>query len=259
MINFKNHIIFDDTKSWQNAIIDLIKENESSLKGFFDEEHRINKLQRENVQLRFIRPENIYREKWETIIFEIQSILKHHKIIGIHCTKLLEWEIKDIEVNGLKPLDKTFANKRVERAFKEGVLSKELSEKLIDKKVLSGNNRKGYVWVFHCLKGLTCENGLNRLLGLWGGESLYSNLTDNQELKKIGTSCIVFTSIKISKLKIDPELSKRMTAFYFNDNYFQHDTDSFIKTNLDVLKVVRRNEKLFENLTRIEKWDNESY
>ncbi|ADQ80791.1 hypothetical protein Palpr_2661 [Paludibacter propionicigenes WB4] len=259
MIKFENHIIFDDIESWPSAMLDLIRENEDSLKGFLEEEHRIGKLAREDVELRYNRPENIYREKWDEIISEIETLLKQHSIIGIHCSKLLDWEIKDIENNGLKPLDRDFANRRIEKAVKEGALSKVLSDKLIDKKEFSESNRKGYVWVFHCLETLTFESGLNRLLGLWGGESLYAYIKDNQELKTIGTPCIVFTSIKISELDIYPELSKRMTAFYFDDNYFPHDTDSIIKTDLNVLKVVKRDEKIFEELTGIENWDNERY
>jgi hypothetical protein len=259
MINFKNHIIFDKIDSWPNEMLRLIKDNENSLKGFLEEEHCIDKLARENVSLRYNRPENIYQEKWDFTIDKIETLLRKHLIVGIHCTKLLDWEIEDVEKNGLKPLDSNFANKRIEKAFKEGLLSKELKNELIDKKEVSADNRKGYIWVFHCLETLNCESGLNRLLGLWGGESLYAYVRDNKELKKIGTPCITFTSIKISELDIFPELSKRMTAFYFNDNYFPHDTDSIIKTNLNVLRIVKREEKLFNDLTGIETWDNERY
>lgn len=259
MINFEKHIIFDDIESWPTEMLDLIRKNENSLKGFFNEEHRIDKLARKDVTLWNNRPDNKYSEKWNVIINEIETILKQHSIIGIHCTKLLDWEIEDVEKNGLKPLERTFANTRIERAFKEGILSKALRDKLIDKEELNESNRKGYIWVFHCLKTLTFEYGLNRLFGLWGGESLYAYIKDNQELKNIGISCIIFTSIKISELDIYPELSKRMTAFYFNDDYFPHDTDTIIKTNLNVLKIIRRNEKLFKDLTGIENWDNERY
>lgn len=259
MINFENHIIFDNIDSWPKEMLDLIRENEKSLKGFFEEEHRIERLAREDVALRYNRPENIYREKWDLIINEIETVLKQHSIIGIHCTKLLDWEIEDVEKKGLRPLSRTFANQRIEKAFRKGVLSEKLRDELIDKKELNEDNRKGYVWAFHCLETLNCESGLNRLLGLWGGESLYAYVKDNQELKHIGTPCIIFTSIKISELDIYPELSKRMTAFYFNDNYFPHDTDSIVEKDLNVLRIVRRNEKLFEDLTGIESWDDEIY
>jgi hypothetical protein len=259
MLQFENHIIFDDIESWPGEMLRLLRENEISLKGFFEEEHRIDDLAREDVSLRYNKPENIYREKWELIINQIEDVLKRHSIIGIHCTKLLDWEIEDIEKNGLRPLDKTFANQRIEKAFKAGLLSKRLKDELTDKKELEQKYRKGYVWVFHCLGTLNCESGLNRLLGLWGGESLYAYVKDNKELKHIGTPCITFVSIKISELDIYPELSKRMTAYYFNDNYFVHDTDSHIDSNLKVLKVLKRNENLFEELTGIQNWDSERY
>ncbi len=259
MISFKDHIIFDDIGSWPNDMLNLIRENESSLKAFFEEEHRIDELIKENVSLRYNRPGNAYQEQWDEIINDIETVLNRHSIIGIHCTKLLDWEIEDVEKNGLKRLDRFFSNQRVEKAFAEGVLSKKIKDELIDKKELSNNNRKGYVWVFHCLGTLRDENGLNRLFGLWGGEALYAYLKDNRGLKHIGTSCIVFVSIKISELNLYPELSKRMTAFYFNDDYFPYDVDSNIEADLNVLRVVRRNEKVFEDLTKIGNWDEERF
>ncbi len=156
-------------------------------------------------------------------------------------------------------MDKVFANKRISKAFKAGLISEELRNELTDKEELSEDNRKGYIRNFHCLDTLTDESGLNKLLGLWGGESLYAYIKDNQELKSIGTPCIVFTSIEINGFDIYPELSKRMTSFYFKDNYFPHDTDSIIKTNLKVLRIVRRNEEIFNKLTGIDHWDNENY
>ncbi|ALU75137.1 hypothetical protein AUW17_07620 [Tenacibaculum dicentrarchi] len=259
MINFKNHIIFDNIESWPNEIINIIKNNEKLLKDFLEKKIHIDKLAIEDVMLRYNRPENIYRKEWDIIINKIDDILEQYSIIGIHCTKLLDWEIEDIKQNGLKPLSKTCTKNRIEKAFKQNFLSIKLKDKLINKKEVNDDNRKGKVYVFHCLKNLKDERGLNRLFGLWGGESLYFYIKDNQELKKIGTPCIAFTSIKINELNFNPKLSKRMISIYFNDNYFDHDTDSVIKTDLKVLRIVKRNEKLFEKLTGIENWDNKIY
>ena len=259
MIINASHIIFDKIESWPKEMLDLIKDNEISLKGFLEEEHRIEKLARKDMSVRYNIPQNIYREKWNIIINEIENILRQHSIIGIHCTKLLDWEINDIELNGLKPLNRKFANQRIEKAFNKRLISKELRDELVDKEEFDADNRKGYIFVFHCLQTLNSESGLNRLLGLWGGESLYAYVKDNQELKHIGTPCIVFASIKINELDIYPGLSKRMTAFYYNNNLFPHDTDSIIKTDLNVLRIIRRDEKVFEDLTHIQRWDDERY
>jgi len=257
MINFDKHIILDKINSWPDEVLEQIKNNESSLKGFFIEEHRIDKLAREDTSVRYNRPQNIHQEKWMSTIDKIEEILKNYSIVGIHCTKLLEPEINEIQQNGLKPLSKEFANQRVEKIYKEGLISKELRNKLINKEELVADNRKGKIFVFHCLSTLRDEWGLNRLFGFWGGEALYAYLKNSKELRKIGIPCIVFTSIRINELDIYPELSKRMLAVYFDDNLYPHDTDSIIEKELRVLRIIKRNEQIFEDLTHIQDWDNE--
>ncbi|WP_428742347.1 hypothetical protein [Tenacibaculum sp.] len=257
MIDFKEHIILDNINSWPNEVLEIIKTNENSIKGFFQEEYRINKLAREDLSIQFNRPKNIHQDSWRTAIEKVENILKEHLIIGIHATNLLKDEIEDIIENGLKPLSKEFSQQRIERVYKKGLISKELKNQLTNKKELVANNRKGKIFVFHCLTTLKDEWGLNKLLGFWGGEAMYTYLKNTEELKKIGIPCIVFTSIKIKELDIYPKLSKRMMSYYFNNNYYPHDTDSIIEKKLNVLKVIKRDEKLFEDLTQIQNWSKQ--
>lgn len=257
MIKIDNHIILDQIDSWPDEILTLIENSEQSLKNYLREEKRIDKLGRTDLKIRYNRPQNIYTQKWDKVNYDIETYLQKHSIIGIHCTKLMEYEIKNILKNGLKPLSKELANKRIKTLYKKGLISTELKNKIYDKAEFSDENRNGKIFTFHCLSTLKDEWGLNKLLGLWGGESIYSYLNTSEELKKIGTSCIVITSIKISELDIYPQLSKRMLCIYFDDNYCPHDTDSIFENKLKVLKVITREDKLFNNLTNIEKWREE--
>ncbi|WP_159523875.1 hypothetical protein [Sunxiuqinia indica] len=257
MISFLNHIIFDRKESWPKEILKLLDSNNKSIQGYFNEEHRINKLARKDMHIRYNRPRNEYKEIFDSTIETIEEILQKSKIVGIHCTKLLDEEIIEIEKEGLKPLNKKFANNRTERAYQKGLISEELKNELIDKEELNEDSRMGKVWVFHCLSTLKDEWGLNKLLGYWGGESLYAYAKNRNELKKIGKPCIVFTSINISELDIYPELSKRMTAFYFDDNLFPDDTDSMLEKTVDVLRIINKEEKIFNDLTNIEEWNDE--
>lgn len=257
MISFNNHIILDKINSWPEEVLTLLKTNEISLKRFFEEEHRVDKLAEKDIIIRTHRPQNVHQERWKIINNKIEEILKEYNIIGIHCTKLMDYEILDILNNGLRPLNIDFANQRVMSLYKSGLISQELKNELENKEELSDENRKGYIFVFHCLSTLKDESGLNRLFAYWGGESLYAYLNNHKELKEIGTSCIVFTSIKIKELEIYPELSERMIAFYFNGDDYPPDTDSIIKSNLNVLRIIRREEKLFEDLTNINNWKDE--
>jgi hypothetical protein len=257
MIIYENHIILDKIDSWPSRVLDVVKANEDSLKGFLLEEHRIDELSREDLTIRYYRPKNLYFEIWDNTIQEIDEILKKYSIIGFHCTKLLEPEIRDIQLNGLRPLNKDFAYQRIESAFEQGLISERLRNELKSKEELDADNRKGKIFVFHCLTTLKDEWGLNRLLGYWGGESLYGYIKNPQELKNIGIPCIALTSIEIKNLDIYPELSKRMIAYYFDDNYYPHDTDSIFETNLNVLRIIKRDEQLFEDLTNIQNWKDE--
>jgi hypothetical protein len=56
MINFDNHIILDKFDSWPKEILSLVKTNESSLKGFFEEERRIDRLAKKDMSLISNRP-----------------------------------------------------------------------------------------------------------------------------------------------------------------------------------------------------------
>src|SRR5690606_4814435 len=174
MISFDNHIILDNFDSWPKEVLELVKANESSLKGFFEEEHRINRLARKDMSIRYNKPQNIHQDKWRNTINKIEEILEDYSIVGIHSTKLLDNEIKDILLNGLRPLSKEFAIQRVESVYRKGLISEELREELINKKELVADNRKGKVFVFHCLSTLKDEWGLNKLFGYWGGEALYA-------------------------------------------------------------------------------------
>ena len=253
-MDFENHIILDQIDTWPQKFIDTVESKKKELKGYLEEEHRIDELARKDVSLRYNRPVNKYERVWNNIIPILENILMDHRIIGFHCTRLTEEEIENILRDGLQPLNKDFAVSRIERIFNNSLISKELRDELIEKEELTDENRAGMVYVFHCTSTLRDEWGLNRLFGFWGGEAIYTYLKKSEELKEIGKSCIVLASIKISELDIYPELSKRMLSFYFEDNYFPHDTDTSLETNVKVVRIIKREEQLFEDLTGIQNW-----
>jgi len=257
MIDFGSHIILDKTETWPDEVLKIINTNKENLQKFLKEERRLDLLSRENISFRLNRPVNIYFPKWSKTIEKIENTLMKYSIVGIHATKLIEDEINDIKENGLKPLNKVFSIKRINNIYKKGLISKEFKNKLINIEETTFNNRKGMVFVFHCLSTLKEEYGLNKLFGYWGGEAIYMHTEQPKKLEKIGTSCIVFVSIKIKELDISPELSKRMLMHYFNDTYYPIDTDSIFYENLNVLRVVRKDDKYFEYLTEIQNWNSQ--
>jgi len=252
-MKFKNHIILDQIDTWPEEFLEVVEKRKKDLKGFLEERSRIDKLAREDISLRYNRPKNAYSETWSKSIAILDTILKKYEIIGFHCTRLTEEEILNVLENGLQPLKKDFAVSRIEKVFNNSLISKELRDEIIEKEELTADNRTGMVYVFHCTSTLREESGLNKLFGFWGGEAIYMYLKNSRELKTIGKSCIVLASINIQDLSIFFELSERMIKFYF-DNSYDPDTDTSLKSNVKVIKVIKREEPIFEDLTGIQNW-----
>lgn len=257
MLKIKNHIILDQINSWPKNVLELVKKHEQSLIGYFQEEKRVEKIGRTDLKIRYNRPQNPFGDEWIEVVDTIDEILCEYKIVGFHCTKLMDYEIKDVIEYGLIPLDRNFANNRINTLFDKGLISEELRNKIIDKAELSEKIRTGRIFLFHCLSTLKDEWGLKKLFGFWGGESIYQYLKNSTELSQIGIPCIVVASIKISELDIYPSLSRRMLGIYFDDKLYPYDTDSIIEKKLEVLRVIKRDNKLFNKLTNIESWSEE--
>jgi len=254
MLQIGNHIILDQLSSWPKNILQLIEKQEYSLRCYLQEEKRIDNLCRTDLKIRYNRPQNPFGEIWIEVVDTIEAVLQDFKIVGFHCTRLMDYEIKNVIENGLIPLDINFANNRINTLFDNGLISEELRNQIIDKAELSEDIRAGKIFTFHCLSTLKEECSFNKLFGLWGGESIYQYLKDSKELSQIGIPCIVLASIKIAELDIYPILSRRMLCIYFHDNYHPHDNVSVFEKKLNVLKVIQRDNKLFNKLTNIESW-----
>lgn len=251
MINFKNNIILDNIDTWPIEVQKLLHNNKTILLKYFEEEQILNTKILNNLLLKYDGIKNPLNENWIQINKKINKMLSNHSIIGIHCTKLLDWEIEDIENNGLIPLNGKSANKRIHNAYNKVFLSYKLYKKLSINTKFSDNNRKNKIWFFHCLKTLQVTNGINVFFDNWGGESMFFNEKDNEELLNIGTSCIIFVSLKINKLDFYPILSNRLISIYLNNNVFEHDTDTIYNQKIKVLDIYKRTDYTFRDLTGI--------
>ncbi len=253
MIEIKDHIIFDHVDSWPKPIVDLIKGNENSLKDFLIEENK--RIHEPNFLIRIKYPLNPNQGIWNNITSEIESILYKEKLVGIHCTKLMDYEIEDLYQSGLIPLDKSHAIKRVNKLFENGLISKKLKNKIINKSELEESRRTGKVFTFYNISTLKFEGGLRKFFTYWGGESIYQYLEDPSELRKIGIPCIVLISMNIKDIPKNINLGERFLCIYFDDSYCPFGMEFSYNKKLNVLRVIQRDNKHFNDLTNIESWD----
>jgi hypothetical protein len=248
--DFSNHIIIDQVTTWPESIYNLIDSSKNELSKYISEKKRI-----ENIRNRASRPRNEYEDKWISVFNLINSYLDQSKIVGFHCSRLMNDEMEDILTNGLTPLNRDFANKRIKRVYEKGLIPINLMNRLLNKEELSEENRVGSIYFTHNTSTLRNEMGLYLLFKLWGGEAIYSGFEENKYLQKIGIPCIIVASIEYQYL-IEFNLCERMIGIYLGDSYYySHDFDSWINTKVNVLAIIKRNNKLFNFLTKIDEWD----
>ena len=253
--DFKDHIVLDYIPSWPKELPSLIEHSKEKLKSFLNEERRRDIRREDNYRYRVHLAENEFRGGWNSILAKTEIILSNKKIIGFHCTRLMDSEIDEVIDIGLVPLNSDFSNQRIIKLYNNGVIRRELMEKLINKEEFKDENREGNICFFHCLSTLQNEGGLNRFFKSWGGEAIYLGFEQNTILQKIGIPCIVVGSLDISDLSVYPSLSKRIVCFYLNDSYYPTDFDSFIRKNVKVIEIIKRGDSRFSSLTHIDNWD----
>ncbi len=252
---FHNHIILDRFNSYPQEILDLIDNHANELRGFLNEEHRIDKLAEENLEYRHRRPENSYETIWNDIVAEIENNIRDRDFIGFHCSRLLDFEITDILSSGLRPLETVFSNVRVQRLYDSGFIGDELKNNLMNKTETRAPNRRNKIWFFHSTATLKEEHGLIRLFKSWGGEAIYLNFEEKTELQNLGKPCIVVASLKRQQLTEYFRLPERMICIRLNDVYRSKDFDTFLEANrVRVLRIIAREEILFDELTDIKSW-----
>ncbi len=264
-LKFGSNIIFDEFDTWPLVVLNKIKEHEKTLLSYYQEFKRIDKLAENNVQFRISRPHNIYEESWKSIIKEINQNLKDFRLIGFHCTRLVDEEIEDIKQNGLRPLDEEFTATRILRLTLKKQLSKKTSEKLLKNNISNDKGRNGNFCFFHCLSTFQDEWGLYRLFRSWGGEGIFigheieSDFETGTELSNIGTPCIVISSLDLDDVGVYPSLGEKMVETWIKKTTLDSEEyctefDSIIKNGGAVLKIIKFEDSLFEELTHYNQW-----
>jgi len=262
-INLEDHLVLDDCQTWPNALIELLKQDEKVLRDYKREENRIDEMAETDVDLRWDRPANFLEESWQVSLDTIREITRDLRIVGFHCTRLVDAEAKEILSGGLRPLSIEFSMHRIRRIQREGLIDQIAANALIEKNKINETSRKGKIAFFHCVSTLRNEHGLYRLFRSWGGEALYSCHERNAQvlnvLTNIGAPCIVIGSLNLSEISCCPTFEERFVNVWLDRDRkfaFSQDRDTFVSRSVRVMDIISRNKKLFEKLTGCSTWRN---
>jgi hypothetical protein len=265
----------EDSPGWPIEIRRITEDKRDLTLLYQRERQRIDHLCEDNIHLRINRPANIFKSTYDVVVSQLQSELRHHRLIAFHCTRITPSEITDVERNGLKQLSAVFVRDRLARAVREGYMSQTEHDELLRSKFLASSlsdrvgRRTGMIWFCPNRSQLRHASGVHRLFRSWGGEAVYWGHEDDprigEVLARIGTPCIVRCAIELLESEQSYfRLAERFLAHSIVDEceYPEPPPDFDLRIRRDVrpseiLEVINFANSRFEQLTNCSKWPRE--
>lgn len=253
-----NHIILDQISTWPSEIIQIIEANKALIENYLQLKETISQKQEVDPLYRATVPFNEYQSDWDSVLYSIEGVLNCHKLVGFHCTRMVDEEIENVKEFGLKPLRREATISRLSRLSDLGIMTKNTFNYLRDNNLSSEQNREGLLFFFHGVQTLKDNFGLYQFFKFWGGESIYRNHINAveiyAELSQIGKPCIVLASIEYAN--VCTKLANHFIMVYLKQNMpsRSYDVDDCVKVNIPVIDVITIDDPLFEVLTDYSTW-----
>jgi hypothetical protein len=198
-------------------------------------------------------------------VYGLQDILQLYQIRGWHCTRLTDEEADSIIEGGMCLPDAAMLARRIERLVQQGLLTRQIAERLKTENQAHETNRAGMVWFCFFAPHIGGESGIERFFRHWGGEALY-NLHEDDPLTSpaiscIGTPCLVEANVPISSLEKYGGLDSKVIRRYLISRGLVTrepvDHEDRIKRPLSaehVRRIIRFPEPDFLSLTGCAEW-----
>jgi len=156
----------------------------------------------------------------ELSLWEIRDALHGTRVLVHHATRLLPYEPELIRQRGLRALDSSLVDEKLDAAHAHGHLTDEELDELRETRTLldgTTGHRAGLVWAVSSIRPFLEHNpGVRPLLGTWGGEGIYWNHEHDQvgaKLRALGEPMIVsFTSNPEVDTTWYPDIEKSLVA-----------------------------------------------
>lgn len=132
---------------------------------------------------------------------EFRQSIAGHKLVGYHCTRLLDHEVEDIRRRGVLLLDEHLVRQRIEQAVRLGHLNAPARAHAETKQVFATGHHVHREQQICCVMGSSIfsedPDGVSPLLNHWGGEAIRGGAGEVAALHGIGTPSIVVVRIDL--------------------------------------------------------------
>lgn len=181
-------------QTWPVTVRELVDENRKALIAYQRERGRIDRLGWTDVSVRINPPINPHRAGYDALLARAETLLRGHRLVGYHCTRLTPAEVGQIRREGLRALSPDLVRGRLEALVDAGEMSAancrfflEHSMPLSDLANRHGQ-RTGLVWLCPNRSTLRVASAVYRLFRSWGGEALYVGLEDDPTMIAVLTA-----------------------------------------------------------------------
>ena len=114
--NFPGIVDYERPGTWPQALTVIFDDHADILEAYGREQHHINMRHAEDG----LSPQNRYIDQHDHIVRRADEILSAERLLGFHCTRLVDDEIADVWANGLRLLSANFLQERISRGMSGG-------------------------------------------------------------------------------------------------------------------------------------------
>jgi hypothetical protein len=132
------------------------------------------------------------------------QLLRGSTVRTYHCTRLLDHELAGIRANGLRRLTADLVLERIDKALECKAITPTEAEQFHKGHAFAigeETDREGRVCLFSNRQTMDDAHSVKDLLGIWGGEAIYSHVGTEWEplLKKLGRPAVVAVDLDVNQ------------------------------------------------------------
>ena len=148
------------------------------------------------------KQDDVSPQMFDKAVDSLRKVLRPYRLLGWHCTRLTDAEVKEIYRNGMWLPDREKLTRRIEAVVAEGLLSADVSRLLKSRNQADEKYRARMIWFCFYPPRRSGESGIERFFRHWGGEALYNSHerdpVSSPAIGRIGTPCLVEASVPIA-------------------------------------------------------------
>jgi hypothetical protein len=202
---------------------------------------------------------------YDKAIGGLMDALQPYAIRGWHCTRLTDYEIDEIQTNGMLLPNAAMLTRRINALVKAGQLASAIAQQLIAKNQADDPNRADKLWFYFYPPRRAGEKGVGRFFRHWGGEGLYNLHEDDPvtspAIRCIGTSCVIEADVPIALLKSSDGLALKVVRRFLKSRGYRmrEPVDHADRINRPlptncIRRVIRFLDSEFASLTGCDAW-----